>query len=361
MSERTHQDINTSSVIEEEHIQLLEKLSNACAVSGDEREVRNIIREQLESCADEMTVDALGNLLVRRKANVENPIKVMLSAHMDEVGFMLVEDDKNGIFRFVTVGGIDVRHIVGKVVLVGRDHRAGVIGACPIHLVDDDDLDRIIPIESMRIDLGIGSCDDVKPGDRAAFATNFQHVGSTLFGKAFDNRLGVAILIELIKRAPYAVELLASFTVQEEVGLRGAGVAAYSFEPDLAIAIDATPAYETPPWDDEDNIFYNTRLREGPAIYVADRATLSDSRLITFFVDQAQSSKIPYQMRQPGGGGTDAGAIHMQRSGIPSISISVPARYPHSPVMVACYEDWLNTLTLLQTSLNNITSKILSR
>lgn len=149
--------------------------------------------------------------------------------------------------------------------------------------------------------------------------------------------------------------MLAAFTVQEEVGLRGAKVAAYALEPDVAIALDSTPANDLPAWDGSENARYNTRLGEGPAIYVADAATLSDPRLIRFLVETAQAAGIPYQIRQPGGGGTDAGAMHKQRAGIPTVSISVPGRYLHTPLSIARLSDWKNTLALVYTALAQLT------
>jgi tetrahedral aminopeptidase len=173
-------------------------------------------------------------------------------------------------------------------------------------------------VDSLRIDVGPGNSSKVKVGDRATFATRFSRTGASLRAKALDDRLGVATLIELVKNAPANIDLLAAFTVQEEVGLRGAKVAAYALEPDVAIALDSTPANDLPAWDGSENTRYNTRLGEGPAIYVADAATLSDPRLIRLLVETAQAAGIPYQIRQPGGGGTDAGAMHKQRAGIPT-------------------------------------------
>lgn len=188
----------------------------------------------------------------------------------------------------------------------------------------------------------------------------FRQQGSNLFGKALDNRLGVATLIELVRHAPPDLELLAAFTVQEELGLRGARVAAYTFNPDLAIVIDSTPAYDLPTWDGTENTAYNTRLGAGPALYVADAATLSDPRLVRYLAQVADQLDIPYQFRQPGGGGTDAGAIHKQRAGIPSVSVSVPGRYPHTAMGLARVEDWQDTLTLLFAALERLPADLLA-
>jgi endoglucanase len=332
------------------------------AVSGDEGEVRRIVLEEIKGHADEVKVDALGNVLAIKNGTGrtgKKRLRVMLSAHMDEVGFMLVADDGEGLFRFEKVGGIDVRQLPGKAVLVGAEHVPGVIGARPIHLTSKEERKQKITLEALRIDIGPGST-KVKPGDRATFATRFQRSGPALLAKALDDRLGVVTLIELIKHAPAEIDLLAAFTVQEEIGTRGAMVAAYAFNPDVGIAVDATPANDLPAWDGEENSSYNSKLGLGPAIYVADNSTFSDPRLVRWLVETGDSIKIPYQFRQPGGGGTDAGAIHKSRAGVPSISVSVPHRYTHSAISVARIDDWKNSLALLQAALTRLTPELLA-
>jgi endoglucanase len=274
---------------------------------------------------------------------------------------MIVDDDKEGLFRFETVGGIDVRTLPGKTVLVGKDNVPGVIGARPIHLTEEGELERKIPLEALRIDVGLNGGGKVKIGDRATFATRFRQVGPSLFGKALDDRLGVATLIEMLKNPPGNVELLATFAVQEEIGGRGARVAAYAHHPDLAIAIDSTPAFDLPTLDDAENTQYNTRLGAGPAIYVADQGTLSDPRLVRHLMQTGETMGIPYQIRQPGGGGTDAGAIHRVREGIPSVSLSVPGRYAHTAILVSRLSDWEYTLQLVSASLARLTRDVLER
>ncbi len=339
---------------------LLEKLCNACAVSGDEGEVRNIVLEELKPFADEVKEDAMGNLLVVRHAKTANPVRVMLDAHMDEVGFMLVDSDGEGLFRFEKVGGIDARQLVGKPVLVGKEHLPGIIGARPIHLTTAEERSRTMPMDSLRIDVGLGGNGKVKVGDRATFATRFQQVGPSILAKALDDRLGVATLIELVKNPPENVELLVAFAVQEEIGLRGARVAAYAFNPDLAIAVDSTPANDLPTWDGGENSFYNTKLGGGPAIYISDAGTLGDPRLIRFLAQTGEELGIPYQFRQPGGGGTDAGSIHKVRAGVPSVSISIPGRYAHTAVLLSRLSDWEAALRLLHAALERLSPELLA-
>ena len=346
-------------VLGADSINLLERLSNAVAVSGDEGEIRAIVLEQVKPLADEVKVDALGNVLATRKARADGALRVMLAAHMDEVGFMLVDEEEGGLYRFATVGGIDVRQLAGKPVWVGKQHVPGIIGARPIHLTTREERAHSIPLDQLRIDLGPGG--KAKVGDRATFATRFRQIGPSLVGKALDDRLGVATLIELLKHAPENVELCLAFTVQEEVGLRGARVAGYAFNPDIAIAVDSTPAADLPVWDGSENGKFNCRLGAGPAVYVADGATLSDPRLVRHLAQTGDELGIPYQFRQPGGGGTDAGAIHKTQAGVPGISVSVPARYPHSAMLVTRMEDWQNTVNLLYHGLTRLNRDLLAQ
>jgi len=339
----------------------LEKLSNTAGVSGDEGAVRKIVLEEVEAYADNVNVDALGNVLATKKGSKRNRMKVMIAAHMDEIGFMITSDGGKGIFRFSTVGGIDSRQLAGKPVWVGKDKVPGVIGAKPIHLTTASERKKTIAVDALRIDVGAKNASKVKVGDRATFATEYQRLGPSIRAKALDDRLGVTNLIELLKNAPPNIDLLAAFTVQEEVGLRGARVAAFAFDPDLALALDCTPAYDLPAWDGEENTRYNTRLDHGPALYAADGATLSDPRLIRHFVETAEAQDILYQIRQPGGGGTDAGAIHKQRAGIPSLSISVPGRYLHTAASIVRIKDWQNTINLLHAALSALKPAIFEK
>lgn len=350
--------LETLPKIQNPQYRLLEQLCNACGVSGGEGEIRKIVKGQLETHVDDLKVDALGNVLVSKLGKGKDRLRVMVAAHMDEIGFMITHDDGDGLFRFDTVGGIDSRQLPGKPVWVGKEKIPGVIGAKPIHLTTASERKKVIQLDSLRIDIGFEKKDKVKVGDRATFATSYRRVGPSIFAKALDDRLGVTTLIELVKNAPENIDLLAAFTVQEEVGLRGAHVAAYALSPDLAFALDSTPAYDLPFYDQEENVQYNTRLGAGPAIYVADRGTLSDPRLIRHLVSAAELHGIPYQFRQPGGGGTDAAAIHRQRAGIPSVSVSVPGRYAHTSVGLARIADWKNTLSLMYVTLASLSSKI---
>ncbi len=346
--------------IRKTQLNLLEKLTNTCAPSGDEGAIRKIVKAEVEGLADEIKVDALGNLLVTKQGKGKNRLRIMLAAHMDEVGFMLVNESGEGLYEINTLGGIDPRQLVGKPVLVGREQVPGMIGAAPIHLLSAGERGSAMSLSALRVDVGIGK-PKVKVGDRATFATKFRRIGQSIRAKALDDRLGIAILIELLKNAPDNVDLLAAFTVQEELGLRGAQVAAHALNPDLALAIDSTPALDLPTHDGKENIRYNTKLGAGPAIYTADARTLSDPRIIRWLSETGDEKKIPYQYRQPGGGGTDAGAIHRSLAGIPSGSVSVPGRYAHTAMGLCRISDWENTLNLLHAALSNLTPKIFEK
>lgn len=338
-------------------IKLLEKLCNASAVSGDEGAVRKIVINEVEPYADELKVDAMGNVLVKKKGLGAKRLRVMLDAHMDEVGFMLVSDEGEGLFGFQPVGGIDSRVCIGKFVQVGNNHTPGVIGVKPIHLTSADERKRNPSFDSLRIDLGPNG--NANLGDWVTFATEFRQVGPSLFAKAIDDRIGVATLIQLVKHAPENIDLLAAFTVQEELGLRGAKPAAYAFNPDLGIAIESTPAYDFPKHDGSESSYYNTKLGHGPAIYVYNSSAIDARILVEYLKETAINEGIPYQIRQPGGGGTDAGAIQRTRAGVPVISISVPGRYPHTPIGLCRVEDWKNTLKLIYVALKNMKPNLL--
>jgi tetrahedral aminopeptidase len=339
-------------------LKLLEKLCLAVGVSGDEGEVRKIVREELKSLGLDHKIDALGNVLVIKQGTAKDRLRVMLDCHMDEVGFMIVSEEGDGLYRFETVGGIDVRQLPGKQVVVGKSKTPGVIGARPIHLTTAEERTRKIPLDQLRIDLGPGG--KAKVGDWASFAPYFKRVGPSIMAKSIDNRIGVATLLEMLKNDYPNIDLCVSFSVQEEIGLRGAKVAAYHFDPQVAFAIDSTPANDLPHYDGQDNAFYNTKLGLGPAIYTFDAGTLNDPRLIRLLAQVSDANKITYQFRQPGGGGTDGGAIHRVRAGVPTVSVSVPHRYTHSAISVSRVDDWKHTINLLDAALKAITRALVA-
>ena len=345
----------------------LKQLSNANGVSGDENAVRKIVIDRIKDHVDDLRVDTLGNVLAVKRARPgparsARRMRVMLDAHMDEIGFMIFGANSDGSLMFRAVGGIDDRILPGKAVLVGPDRIPGVIGIKPVHLLNDEP--NVLKIEDLAIDIGAASESEansaVTIGQTATFATEFRAWSGAASGKALDDRAGCAVLIEILRGPRLPVDILAAFTVQEEVGLRGATVAAHTFDPDAAVAIDATPANDLPPAIDQD-VSPNTRLGHGPALYVMTRHDLSDPRLVKHFMTMGDMLKIPYQIRQPGGGGTDAGGIIPARSGVPTISVSVPTRYLHSPASLIYLKDVRSTLALVRESVARLTSQVLKR
>ena len=333
---------------------LLEKLSNARGVSGNEVEVRDILIDAVKSHVTEYRVDTIGNLITykRAKGAHKSTLKVMIAAHMDEVGLIVVHHDSNGHLRFRKVGGIDDRALLSKVVLIGKDKIPGVIGVKPIHLLKADERKQVIDSESMTIDIGAKSKEDaqsaVQIGDYATFATEFGEMGDGLVkGKSLDDRTGCAVLAEVLKR-DYPFDLYAVFTAQEEVGVRGARVAAFAIEPDAAFVLESTVCDDSPKKKD---VSPTTRLGEGPAITMADRSFIADQRLVKLLVETAKENRIPYQIKQPMIGGTDAGRIHLTKEGVPSVAVAVPTRYIHSPVSLLSLRDYQNTVALMTKAL----------
>ena len=337
---------------------LLQELTETVAVSGAEGPARRVVRRALRRYAARITTDTLGNLLVHRPASsdIRRPLRVLLAAHLDEVGFLLTHRAGRGLFRFRPVGGLRPETALGQAVWVGSHRRFGVVGGAPTHLLPD--APRLPAWEDLRIDVGPHS-PEVEPGQYATFATPFRRVGDTIFAKALDDRVGVVTLIELVRRAPPHLDLWAAFTVQEEVGLRGARVIAHAVQPHVALALDCTPARDIPDAQGRLSTRHNTRLGHGPALYLADRMTVSDPRLVRHFQRTAEQIHVPYQFRQAGGGATDAGAMHVQRAGIPSLSVSVPARGLHTPVATLRRTDWQAAFQLVWAALRALTPALL--
>lgn len=342
--------------------ELLQQLTEASGVAGDEKEVRLLIRDLIEGHVDEWQVDTMGNLLAVRRGSGKSELRVLVDAHMDEVGLIVTEIDSDGTLKFLPVGGISPRTLLGKVVKVGRKGLTGVIGARPIHLLKASQRDSIVKAESMRIDIGAKKKEDavkkVKVGDKATFATRYEENGATAMGKAFDDRAGCAVLIELLRGEPYPFDLHAAFTVQEEVGLRGATVAAYATKPDVALVLECTPAYDLP---NERDVSPNVMLGRGPAVYVMDRVTIQDPRLVRHIMRTAEKNEIPFQIRQPGGGGTNTAVIQRATTGIPAATIATPARYVHAPTGMIHLDDFNNVIRLADATLRTLDASLFER
>ena len=323
--------------------ELLEKLSNARGVAGQEGEVRAILREELTPHVDELTVDSIGNLIVRKESpNGAVQHRVLLAAHMDEVGGMVMRSNPDGTLKFRNVGGLDPRILPGKRVRIGAEAVPGVILRAP-HVARSGK--RVTPIADLLIDTG--GAGGIEPGDMITFESGYEQYGRLLKGKAFDDRVGCYMLAQLLKEE-YPCELVGAFTVQEEIGLRGAGVAAYTVEPDVAVALEGTVADDLPRQED---VSPTTEVGRGPAISVMDRSAHADRRLVRILTETAAAHDIPYQFKQPGIGGTDVGTIHLARAGVPAVAVAVPCRYIHTPAALMDPADVENTIELMSQAL----------
>lgn len=334
----------------------LKALSEAAGVSSREDEVRSLLRDGVKDDVDELKTDALGNLICLKKpeGGVLGP-RVMITAHMDEIGLMVTRIDKGGTLRFRPVGAIDERVIVSKSVLVGKNKVPGVIGGKPIHLQEADERKRPFRWESLYIDIGVA--DDraaerlVKIGDLATFLTEAARFGEGLLkGKAFDDRVGCAVVRELL-RGRYRFPLFAVFAVQEEVGLRGAATAAYGLDPDLALVFEGTSASDVPGSPPH---LQSTTVGKGPAVTVMDASHITREPLLRRVLDVAGRNGIPVQLRRMNTGGTDAGKIALAREGVLAVTLSVPTRYIHSPVSIIHLADLAATVALAKAVLTSI-------
>jgi endoglucanase len=339
----------------------LKALSEAFGPSGCEGEVRQIVVKAIADKVDEYSVDHLGNVIACQKGTANSGFKVMVAAHMDEVGFMITHADEGGMLHFAKVGGIDDRVLPAKVVRIGKDKIPGVICIKPVHLTRPEERGKVASSEQLVIDIGTSSKAEaeklVGKGDYAAFDIAFEELGDLVKGKAFDDRAGCAVLISLVERGPYPFDLYPVFTTMEEVGLRGARVAGYSVMPDAGFVLEGTICDDSP--KDQD-VSPTTEVGKGPAISVMDRSVVADRRLVRLVVETAKAEGIPYQFKQPGMGGTDAGAIHLAKTGVPTVPVSVPSRYIHSPVSMLSKSDFEHTVQLMASSLRRLAPRVVA-
>ncbi len=318
---------------------LIQKVVETPSPSGYETKIREVIRAEVQSFADEISVDAMGNLIVRKGQAVNGGKKIMLAAHMDEIGVIVTHIDDNGFVRFTNIGGVRPLNCVGGRVRFLN----GMIGVIGMERLEDPSRSPVL--ENLYIDLGFSSRKEcpVKVGDVAAFERPFTDLGNRLVSKAMDDRIGVAVLIETLhqlKQTPHQVYFV--FSVQEEVGCRGATTAAYSIDPDLGLSIDVTTTGDTPK-----SLKMEVSLGKGPAIKVRDGGMLSDPRIVDWMVKAAQKEHLPYQLEVLEGGTTDARAMQLVRAGVPVGCLSIPCRYVHAPSEMVDYNDVQNAVRLL--------------
>ncbi|MBU3210599.1 M42 family metallopeptidase [Clostridium algidicarnis] len=324
---------------------LLERLCNASGPSGFEGDVRKIIIEEIESYVTDIKIDKIGNIIAHKKGN--GP-KVMIDAHMDEVGFIVTGFNEDGTLRFSALGGINNKIIPSKVVYIGKKNITGVIGVKPIHLQSGEERNKNLSYGDCCIDIGSNSKEESKAlidlGEYIVFSTKYEEFGEGLIkGKAFDNRMGCYVLIEALKEK-FDCDLYATFNVMEEIGERGAFVAAYGVKPDIGIVLEGTICADMP------NVpahLSATEIGKGPAISIMDRTSIFNEDMAEDIINIANKENIMYQRRRAIAGGNDAAAIHGTGAGAKISTISVPCRYIHSSVSVASLKDVENTKALL--------------
>jgi endoglucanase len=337
----------------------LEQLSNACGVTGREDEVRNLMTKLLKPYADQVVVDKMENVIALKKGKRNAP-KVMLAAHMDEIGLMVKTINKEGFLQFTKMGGIDDRILNAQKVIVytAKGPLHGIVGSKPPHIQKEEERKKIIAYDELFIDVGAENKEEaankgVKVGDPVGFDAKFARISQdTVIGKAFDDRVGCAVMIETLKLLEKTdCTVYAVGTVQEEVGLRGAATAAFSIEPDIGIALDVTIAGDVPGVREFDT---TVKMGKGPAITVTDYGLITHPKVLRLLLDTADENKIPYQLETGLMGTTDAARIAMTRQGVPSGTVSIATRYIHSPIGMLSLKDAEDSAKLTAAAIQRI-------
>lgn len=336
---------------------LLERLCNANGISGDESAIRDIIISEIKNSGAEYYIDNMGNLIAFKKGKQTPEKKLLISAHMDEVGFIVTHITSDGYLKFDEVGGIDRRVVLGKSVTVGKDIN-GVVIAAPMHLLTSDQRDSIPKFENMYIDIGASNRTEaekyVSLGDSIQFDCDFMWQDDIITGKAIDDRAGCAIMIEMIN-SQLEYDTYFSFVVQEEVGLRGAKCAAFTVEPDFAIVAESTTAADIPNVPDEKKVCY---VGNGAVISFMDRRTIYGKHLVLQAMECADD-EIQVQYKQAVAGGNDAGAIQTSKGGVRTLAVSIPCRYLHSSCGLISAKDLNSTKLVIQKMADKILSNSL--
>jgi len=334
---------------------LLANLSEAFGPSGFEEPVRSVLTEELAPHGDRAETDSMGNLLISKGLDRSGP-RGLVAAHMDEVGFLIDDIDDQGFLRFKTLGGFDPRVLPSKRVVCGPNRVPGVVGATPNHLLDKDD-DRAPRIDDLYIDIGATSREEatklVGVGEAAAFDTAFAALGELIKGKALDDRAGCYIAARLAM-SDVPLPMHYAFTVQEEVGLRGAKVAANRVRPDFAVVLEATTCADRP---DPTTAGHSTYMGRGPVLTFQDSSSVPNKALLDLLVETAKQEGIPFQWKETTLGGNDAGSIHKASGGIPTVSVSLPCRYIHSPCSFLYKSDIEHTVGLVEAFLTRISKE----
>ncbi len=343
-------------------IELLEKLSDAFGPSGNEDDIAQILKTELEGYADETRVDKLGNILFYHNGKEGYP-KIMLSAHMDEVGFIVTFIEESGFLRFETLGGITNNIMLGQRVLLKGDkgYLKGIIGTKPPHIMTPDEQNKVIPKEDLFIDIGADNFSQAQEkgadvGTIGVFDVEFTDLGDGYVrGKAFDDRAGCTVLAEVfkaIKDSPY--NIIAVGSVQEELGLRGARTAAWQVDPDYGLALEGTFVADVPNTR-PDRV--SSKIKGGPVITILDKTVFTHPLILKKLIKVGREKSIPFQFKKVPMGGTDAGAIHLTKAGVPSGTVAVPCRYIHGPASILHVDDLRNTIKLVTEFVGTISAK----
>jgi putative aminopeptidase FrvX len=339
----------------DETLTMLKDLTDAKGVPGNEREVRNVMKTYIEPFADEITTDNLGSLIAK-KTGLENGPKIMVAGHLDEVGFMVTQIDGRGFLRFQTVGGWWSQVMLAQRVTIVTDsgELTGVIGSKPPHILPPEARKKPVDIKDMFIDIGASSREEaaewgVKPGDMVVpyFEFTVMNNEKMLLAKAWDNRIGCAIAIDVLKNlknADHPNIVYGVGTVQEEVGLRGARTSAAKIQPDIAFGVDVGIAGDTPGISDKEA---SSKMGDGPQIILYDASMVSHKGLRDAVTRTADELGIPYQYDSIAGGGTDSGSIHLTANGVPALSITIATRYIHSHAAMLHRDDYENAVKLI--------------
>lgn len=319
--------------------QLLSKLCTACGISGDEGGVRKIIEDEITPYVSKIFTDPLGNLIALREGRKRPAHRLMIAAHMDEVGFIVTDVTDDGYIKFASVGGIDKRVVLGKSVLIGANKINGVVCLKPVHLCSSDEATQIPEISDMYISVGADSREEalgaVSLGDSIVFNTEPLFDEAHIMSKAIDDRAGCYMLCEMIKNEP-EYDTYFAFTVQEEVGLRGARTAAYTVDPEFALVVESTTASDLPDVPTEKQVCC---LGGGAVVSFMDRATIYDKGMYAAAFELAKENGILLQTKRAVAGGNDSGAIHTSREGVRTLAVSLPCRYLHSSVSMISAKD----------------------
>ncbi|HLR53983.1 MAG TPA: M42 family metallopeptidase [Pseudogracilibacillus sp.] len=354
----------------DETLTMLKDLTDARAISGNEKEARDVMEKYITPVADEVETDHLGSLVAKKTGDADGP-KIMVAGHLDEVGFMVTRIDDNGFISFQTIGGWWSQVMLAqRVTITTKDGDVtGVIGSKPPHILSPEARKKPVDIKEMFIDIGASSREEaeefgVEPGDSIVPYFEFTPLKNEkmLLAKAWDNRIGCAIAIEVLKQLQNETHPNTVYgvgTVQEEVGLRGAKTSAHLIQPDLAFGVDVGIAGDTPGISDKEA---DSKLGEGPQVILYDASMISHKGVRDLVVETAKEKDIPFQYSSMAGGGTDSGSIHLTANGVPALSITIATRYIHSHAAILHRDDFENAVKLIvevikqvdQSTLENI-------